>query len=210
MKKLFLISTLFLLMSACASPYPLGMSETQWKALTATERQALLLQQQQYQEEQRQIKMKADAEAKALRIQQEMLESQRLERLYSDPHNGNVIMVNLLGGEYRSGKRSKRLMEASYQIARGETKEIELLLEDPKTHRTSTETAYLKYDATGNGVYLSLDDPSYDSQKRLAMLRDGQWQCGSNYTKNLHDSYQQLLGVTLFVKESGTQCRSRR
>ncbi|WP_019556990.1 hypothetical protein [Thiomicrorhabdus arctica] len=207
MKKLLLMTSLLLLLSACASPYPLGMDETQWNALTVEERQALLLKQQQYREEQRLVQMKADAEARKLRIQQEMVESRRLEKLYNHPQDGNVIMVNLLGGEYRHGKRSKRLMEATYQVARGETKQIELILEDTKKHYTSTETAYLSYDVNGNGVYLSLDNPGYNSSKRIALLRDGHWPCGSNYTKNLHGSYEKLIGVKVFVKESGSRCR---
>ena len=208
MKKLLLMTSLLLLLSACASPYPLGMDETQWNALTIAERQSLLLKQQQYREEQRLVQMKADAEARQLRIQQEMAETKRLEKLYSQPQDGNVMMVNILGGEYRYGKRSKLLMEATYQVARGESKKIELILEDTKKHYTSTETAYLSYDASGNGVYLYLDKPSYNSSKRIALLRDGHWQCGSDYTKNLHGSYEQLLGVKIFVKESGSSCRS--
>ncbi len=208
MKKILFVTSLLLLLSACASPYPLGMDEKQWTALSADERKSLLLKQQQYREEQRLVQMKANAEARQLRIQQEMAESRRLEKLYSHPQNGNVIMVNLLGGQYHHGKRVKRLMEASYQVARGEIKKIELIIEDTKKHYTSTETAYLRYDANGNGVYIYLDHPNYRSSKRIALLRDGHWQCGSKYTKNLHGSYEQLLGVKLFVKESGTSCRS--
>ena len=209
MKKLLLMTSLLLLLNACASPYPLGMDETQWNSLTVAERQSLLLKQQQYREEQRLVQMKADAEARKLRIQQEMVESRRLEKLYRQPQNGNVVMVNLLGGEYRHGKHSKHLMEASYQVARGETKKIKLLLEDSKKHYSSVETAYLTYDVNGNGIYLYLDNPNYRSSKRIAMLRDGHWQCGSNYTKHLHGSYEKLLGVKLFVKESGSGCRSK-
>lgn len=212
MKKLLLITSLLLILSGCASPYPLGMDKTQWNALTIEERHSLLLKQQQYREEQRLAQIKADAQTRKLRIEQEMAESRRLEKLYSDPRNGNIVMVNLLGGEYRAGKRSKRLIEATYQIARGETKKIELILEDSKTHYSSTETAYLSYDASGNGVYLTLDNPSYDSSynpsKRIALLRDGHWPCGSNYTKSLQGAYEQLLGVRAFVKESGSSCRS--
>ena len=206
MKKPLLMASLLLLLSACASPYPLGMDETQWNSLTVKERQTLLLKQQQYREEQRLVQMKADAEARQLRIQQEIVESRRLEKLYNEPHNGNVIMVNILGGEYFRGKQHKRLMETTYQIARGETKKIKLRLEDTKKHDASTDTAYLSYDANGNGVYLSLDNLSHKFKKRITLLRDGHWPCGSHYTKNLHNAYEQLIGVKLFVKESGTNC----
>lgn len=208
MTRLIFITSVFLLLTACASPYPLGMDEKQWNALSADERKALLLKQQKFREEQRLAQIKADAKARELRLQQEIIESRRLEKLYSDPSNGNVIMVNLLDGEYRYGKRVKRLMEASYQVARGETKQIKLIIEDRKTHYTATETAYLKYDHAGNGVYLYLDHPN-NNHKRIAMLRDGHWSCGSRYTKNIAGTYEQLIGVKLFVKENGSPCRVR-
>jgi len=210
MKKLLFIITVLSLLTACASSYPLGMSEEQWKSITPEERQALLLKQQQYEEEQRAIRMKAAAEERKLQLQQEMVERERLDRLYSDPANGNVMMINILGGSYSYGKTVKRVLEDSYEIARGETKKIELALEDPKKHYNSTETIYLQYSMNGNAIYLFLDNPSYNSSKRIALLRDGNWSCGSNYQKNLHGSYERLKNMTFFVKEMGSSCNLRR
>ncbi|NPA71364.1 MAG: hypothetical protein GXO35_00920 [Gammaproteobacteria bacterium] len=210
MKKLLLIASIFLLLSACASPYPLGMDEKQWNSLTAGERKALLLKQQQQRAAQRLVQIKADARARELRIKQEMLETKRLEKLYANPRDGNVLIVNLLGGELHQGKRQKRILEASYQIALGETKKIKISLEDKKKHYTTSETAYLTYDQNGNGVYLYLDNPNYShNRRRVALLRDGHWRCGSNYTKSLHGSYEKLVGVQVFVKEKGERCHSR-
>lgn len=45
MKKALFIVALFSLLTACASSYPLGMSEEQWKSITPGERKALLLKQ---------------------------------------------------------------------------------------------------------------------------------------------------------------------
>jgi len=68
---LFLLALLSFL-TGCASTYPLGMSEEQWKSITPEERQALLLKQQQYEEEQSTIHIKAAAEQRKLQQQQEM------------------------------------------------------------------------------------------------------------------------------------------
>ena len=208
MKNLLILSIL-LFLAACASPYPLGMNEDQWNKLSADERKAMLLKQQEHQEKQRMVQIKANAKAEQLRLENQIIETRRLEKLYSDPRNGNVMMVNILGGQYQYGKRQKRVLEASYVVARGEIKKISLALQDPKNHYTSTETVYLKYEAAGNGIYLYLDHPSRNETKRIALLRDGHWQCGSNYTKNLHTSYEKLIKMRFFVKESESNCRSR-
>lgn len=207
MKKLILILSVFTLLTACASsPYPLGMNQEQWNKLTTEERKALLLEQQKHREQQRLAQIKADAKAKELRLQKEIAEKKRIDAMYNNPSNGNVVMVNILAGQYQYGKRTKLIEEESYQIARGETKTIELRLQEPKKHYLSTERVYLRYTQNGNAIYLYLDNPDYNSSQRIALLRDGRWQCGSRYTKNLRTSYEKLLGIKLFVKEIGSSC----
>ncbi|WP_029406857.1 hypothetical protein [Thiomicrorhabdus sp. Milos-T2] len=211
MKKALFILALFSLLTACASSYPLGMSEEQWKSISPQERQALLLKQQKYNEEQRVIRMKAAAKERELQLKRDIAEKKRLDALYNNPENGNVIMVNILGGDYKSGKRHYNIMEDTYQIARGEAKQIELRLEESKKHYNSNETAYLVYAQHGNGVYLYLDNPKYSSSKRISLLRDGHWACGSNYKKSLYSSsYESLDNIRLFVKESASHCRTQR
>jgi len=210
MVRWLLMVTMVSLLTACASSNPLGMSDEQWKAITPQERESLLLQQQKYNEEQRIIRMKAAAEQRKLEQQQEIAERARLEKLYNQPQNGNVIMINLLGGDYLRGKTVKRVVEESYQIARGETKRIQLALEDRKQHYHSTETAYLQYSLNGNAVYLYFDNPRSNNYTRIALLRDGYWNCGSNYVKDLNTSYKSLHKMQFFVKEIGSTCHLKR
>ncbi len=209
MKKLIFLAFLFSLLSACASPYPLGMNEEQWNKLSPQERQQLLLEQQKYREEQRLAQIQADARARELRHKEEMAEKKRLEALYNNPANGNIVMVNILGGEYLHGKQVEYIREESYQLARGEIKKIDLILENKKKHYYSTETAYLKYAMNGNAVYLYLEDPKYrhNLSQRIALLRDGHWNCGSHYQKGLNTSYEKLKRMKFFVKESAGHCR---
>ncbi|WP_321324785.1 lipoprotein [Thiomicrorhabdus sp.] len=210
MKRFLFVFVIFALLTGCASSNPLGMSDEQWKSITPEERQALLLKQQQYEEEQRTIRMKAEAEERKIQLKQEMAERERLERLYNAPKNGNVMMINILGGKYKYGKREKRILEESYEIARGETKKIQLTLENPKSRYNSTETAYLQYSMNGNGIYLYLDNPKYNSSKRIALLRDGNWLCGTRYKKSLNTSYESLHKISFFVKEVGSRCNLQR
>lgn len=212
MYKLLFIIPFTLLLSACFSNYPLGMSEKEWKSLTPPERERLLIKQQQYDAEQRLAQIKADAEARKLQHQADMAERQRLERLYQNPDNGNVIMVNILGGQFIDGKRTYNIQEEGYQIARGETLPIKLYLTNPKKNRHSTETVYLQYNINGNAAYLYLDNPKYSSSRysRISLLRDGYWACGTQYNKTLNTKYEKLIGMKFFVKETGLSCRGAR
>ena len=203
-----LILPVYFFVAGCASSHPLGMNEEQWKALTPNEREKLLLQQQKYREEQRLAQIEANARAQELQHQRHMAEQKRLQALYDNPVNGNVVMLNILGGTYIYGKRSKKIKEETYQIARGEIQKIKLILEDRKNNFTTTENVYLEYALNGNGVYLYLDNPSYNSNRyeRIALLRDGDWNCGTYYEKNINTSYKKLKKVQLFVKETGSRC----
>lgn len=206
MKKFVLLISLTLFLTGCMSTYPLGMSEEQWKSITPEERKALLLKQQQYEEEQRLVRMKAQAKERELQLKRDIEEKKRLQKLYNNPRDGNVVMINILGGNYQYGKTTKRVLEDTYQIARGEIKQITLHLEDPKKHYHSTEKVYLHYAQNGNGIYLYLDHPNRNSSNRIALLRNGQWSCGSQYTKNLYTRYEKLHNMQMFVKQSGGHC----
>ncbi len=212
MKRLVLILPIIILLSACASSYPLGMNEEQWNKLSAEERQQLLLEQQKYREQQRLARIEAEARARELQHQEDMAEKARLQALYDNPVNGNVVMVNVLGGVLIQGKRTKRIQEETFQLARGEIQSIELIVKDNKKGYTSRKSFYLEYAINGNAVYLYLEDPQYNNYRddRIALLRDGNWQCGSHYVKNLNSSYEKLKKVKLFVKESGSSCRHLR
>ncbi len=205
MKTWLLLLVILPLLVACASN-PLGMSDEQWKSLTPSERKALLLEQQKYNEQQRLQRMKADAEARQQQHEAEMAERQRINSIYQNPMHGDLVIVNLFGGEYQYGKHKKRILEDGYQLARGEIKAIKLRLKDPKKDHYSSETVYLQYTYIGNAVYLYLDNPKYNVNARIALLKNGQWRCGAHYKKDLKTSSKKLQNIKLFVKEVGSNC----
>ena len=211
MKRILLLVTLLSLLAGCSTtPYPLGMTKEQWFKLTPKERRDLLLNEQKYREEQRLAKIKANDKANERRHQREMAEKKRLDSLYKNPHNGNIVMVNIIRGHYKYGKKGKNLeyiQEDSYQIARGETKKIILRLKDAKKHYITTKPIYLQYALNGNAVYLHLQKPTKrKNQDRITLLRDGKWHCGSHYRKEMTTSYETLKDFRLFVKEIGSKC----
>lgn len=206
--KHLLIMIFVLTLTACASPYPLGMNEEQWQKLSTDERQTLLVKQQAYDEQQRLERAKAQAKERELQLALQLQEEKRIANLYSQPGSGDVMMVNLLSGEYRYNKKTYQIQPTTQLIARGETQEIRLALRDEKD-RSSTERAYLQYNREGTGLYISMSSPSSYNDDRITILRDGHWDCGSNsrhqFVFNKRESIQNL---NVFIKDNNTQCQT--
>ena len=209
MIKYGLILSFILLLTACASPYPMGMNEEQWQKLSPNERQSLLLKQQEYDEKKRLERQKAQAKQRELELALQIQEEKRLAQLYANPAQGNVVMVNLLSGEYRYKKRVFQIQPVSLLLARGEIKEIRLALRNAKGKRSS-ERAFVKYNREGSGLYLYLNNPSNYNDDYIAVLRDGGWNCGSkthhHFAFNKNESLQKLK---LFVKDKHAKCRGQ-
>ncbi len=210
MLKTILLTLLALTLTACASsPYPLGMTQEQWQKLSAGERKAMLLKQQQYYEQQRLARIKTEGKQRELELALQLKEEERINKLYESPARGNVIMVNLLGGQYQYKKKVYQLQPSTLLLARGEIKQISLNMRDGKGNH-STERAYLKYNQEGTGLYLYLNSPSSYSRDYIAVLRDGRWDCGSktshSYTFNKYESFK---GLKIFIKDKNGQCRGR-
>lgn len=209
---LFILSlTLLAGLAACStSPYPLDMNKEQWQKLSPEERKSLLLKQQEYDESQRLARIKANAKERELKLKLKLKEEARLSRLYSEPGSGNVVMLNLLSGEYRYKKTRYQIQPVSMLIARGETKEIDLTTRDHK-QRTHRERLYVKYLHDGTGVYLYRSSPSRYSDDYIGILRDGRWNCGSTQRKSFQFSkYESLNNLKIFIKEQHSSCHARR
>ena len=174
--------------------------------LTDEQKSNLLIKQQQHDHQQQLARIEANALNEELRLKKEIMEAERIERLLANPENGNAIMFNITGGLLQKGKRTKYIQEESYVLTRGESKAISLRVSEENSDYDSTEALYLTYDVMGNGVYLYLDEYPDERSKRIALLRNGNWQCGSHYKKSLNTSYTKLLNVAFFIKEMATEC----
>lgn len=207
MVKNLLLLCFILTLSACASPYPLGMSEEQWQKLSPNERQTLLVKQQAYDEQQRLERIKAQAKQRELQLALELQEEKRLASLHANPGSGDIMMVNFLSGEYHYNKKTYQIQPTTQLIARGETQKIWLSMRDKKG-RNSTEYAYLHYNRQGTGIYLSLNRSFSYNDDHLTILRDGRWECGSSsrhqYTFNNRESIQNL---NVFIKDNNSRCQ---
>jgi|GEM_PF-1860935 len=188
------------LLTGCTTPYPLNMSEEQWQQLSKDQQTQLLLEEQKHRAEQAKVQQIADNRARELRLQAEISEQKRLEKLYANPENGGVLRVNIEGGQWIERKKNYRIQADTFRIARGEKKQIELSLVNPKGY-TYRRNVWVEYRIDGDALYLK--EHRYDDNQ-MTLLNRNQWACGDYYRSTLKDSYQ-TIKVQLSVFETGSR-----
>ncbi|QKI89899.1 hypothetical protein [Thiomicrorhabdus xiamenensis] len=201
LSRLALLTLFSVLLSACASSNPLGMSDEQWQQLTPDERKELLLREQQIRAERSKAQQIANNQARELELQRQIEEQKRLDKLYAAPQNGNVIRVNIMGGSFQRDKQHYKIMPQSYTLARGERYEIDIELRDAANGRLRDLPAYLHYRPDGAGVELSLH--YQNSSDQLRFLNDGDWQCGSHYQQSLRLDKKELIKLKTYIEYLG-------
>lgn len=199
-----------MILAGCSSN-PMGMNDDEWKQLSPQAREQMLLEQQQINAERARVQQDADNRARELSLQIELEEKKRLQRLYKNPMQGNVVRVNLLKGVKHEGKTTWIIRPESFSIARSETKRIELQLRNQENGRTQTLPAYLHYREQGTGVELHLNREG--SRDQLRFISDGQWDCGSDYNQQLKLGSQENIRIEAYIEELGAKpiyCKLRK
>ena len=203
-QRFWIIYATSVFISACSTPYPLNMSEEQWKQLSNEQQTQLLLEEQKNRAERAKVQQAADNRARELVLQAEIAETKRLEKLYADPENGHVLRVNILGGQWSERKESYKIQPESYRIALGESKQIELTMLNSKGYSYKRDI-WLEYRADGDAVYLK--EYHHDDEK-ISLLNQNQWACGQEYQKQLKDRYQTVqLNISISEVGNSTSCR---
>ncbi|BBP45061.1 hypothetical protein THMIRHAS_04340 [Thiosulfatimonas sediminis] len=208
----FLLISFFTLplLYGCSSN-PVGMNDEQWKQLSPQAREQLLLKQQQIDAEQARVQQDADNRARELQLQVELEEKKRLQHLYKNPMQSNVVRVNILQGEMQRDKVTWQLRPESFSIARSENKAIQLQLRNPQNGKTQSLPAYLHYRQEGSAVELQLYRQASNDQIRF--VSDGKWDCGAEYKQRLAISGQEQLQIKAYIEELGVKpmyCKLRK
>lgn len=189
--KLISLALLATALYGCSTPYPMNMSKEQWEQLDPSQQTQLLLEQQKIQAEQ----------AKA----QQIAEKQRLEKLYANPTQGNVVRVNIEGGTWQENKKQYRIQAETLRIARGESKSFEVVKLNDKGY---TSSLWIEYRMDGDAIYIK--ENRYDDQK-IVLLNRNKWDCGDFYTAQLSDRYQNLnLKISVFATGNEQHCGGHR
>lgn len=194
----------FSLLTGCSTPYPLNMSKEQWQQLSKDQQTQLLLEEQKNRAEQAKAQQIADNRARELRLQAEISEQKRLEKLYANPAHGGVLRVNIEGGQWIERKKTYQIQADSFRIARGEKKQIELSLINSKGYHYRRDV-WVEYRMDGDAIYLK--EHRYDDNQ-MTLLNRNQWACGDYYRSTLKDSYQIIkIQVSVFESGRGVNCR---
>ncbi len=163
-------------LAACANPYPMGLSEREWQALTP-ERQAELSVREAELRAERQAAREAEARRQAERAAE--AERRRQEELAARRANarfGDILAVTLQGGTMESGSELFALEPLAFEILRGERKRITLVGrrgQGTRVHRMQDHW-WVRY--SEDGLTLILNESGFGAP--VILVDEGTWEKG--------------------------------
>jgi hypothetical protein len=190
---LFAIITMILL-SGCATRYPMGLDEKTWQTLPPAERARLQAEQAKIDAQLRLQRERDRHEERMHELQIEKEKQARITRLYQRAGFGDIVRVNIEGGCYRSYKKCEPYRPVSVILALGETKKVTL------RQRYGNENLWIRYDEHG----VTIDDDSNLDDFDAAVLLPERWERGRRYRLSLTDPYRKgkttLTNATVFIR----------
>ncbi|MCB1070053.1 MAG: hypothetical protein KDL31_06830 [Kiritimatiellae bacterium] len=182
-----------ILTAGCATRYPMGLSREQWEALSPAD-------QAEYQARQHELDEAARLEAAAQRRERERLaaeaeraERERLARLYAEARYGDIIQVTVQGGILEINGDRYPYHPFSFELARGEVKEVDVSTRGERNYRVSFDVRLSE-----DGLTFTFDDSGRD---QVVLVNDG-WERGKRYTVQspTRKSGWQLSGATFSIR----------
>src|ERR1035437_2105712 len=195
---------LLLLITGCAQ-YPMGLSKEQWEALSPA--QQAEYQSKQYEinaERNRQYEARRQEEARLAEIrhqeearqaaEQARIEEERLAIAYRHARYGDVIIVTVKGGGIAFHGSGYAYEPVSFEIFRGETKEVIFKREGRSYENTAV---LMKLSEDGNTFFFDAD-----ARKRIVIPNDG-WARGRTYSDlpqiSTRDGRSGAVGITIQI-----------
>ena len=160
------------ILMACATTYPMGLSEAQWQALSP-DQQASYQAEQYRLDEARRARLAAEREAEKVRqaaLATEM--QQRVEARYQQAVYGDIVTVVLQGGTLNYGKKAYAYEPLSFNLVRGESKRVVL-----RTVGRNQFEHELDVRLADDGNTLYLDEQS----RERVVLVNRRWEHGESY-----------------------------
>lgn len=193
MKRLSRCLALVLLATGCVSRYPMGLSREQWESLPPDQQAEYQAKQYAIDEQRRQAEAARRAEQARLAAEAARAEQERIRQLYSNARYGDIVTVTVRGGSIAYGGKRYPYEPVSFDLVRGESKEVEF-------RGRGTQTIATHYDARlsddGNTIYF---DGSY--RERVVLVNET-WERGQTYqpSGSRNDVGVNIAGMTFFVK----------
>lgn len=171
MQRLFPVTLLAALLAGCQS-YPMGLSETQWKALSPAEQAGYQRQQTQL-DEQRRLQSQAAAQRQqaeeAARVAEER---RRVQLAHAHARYGEVVTVTIQGGMVAIDGKHRPYEPVRFDLVRGERKEVEFVQQGRSTSRNTVD---VRLSDDGNTFYF--DESARD---RISLISTG-WELGKTH-----------------------------
>jgi hypothetical protein len=177
----------------CINPYPMGLTREQWEAIPP-ERQAEYKAQQYAIDAQRREQAEARrlelARAERARVQ---AEQERVRQVYASARYGDIVRVSIQGGALQYGGKRYPYDPVSFELAKGETKEIPFRGRGSNTVNTMFR---VRLSDDGNTLYFD------DSDEDRFVLINQTWDEGQHYgtSRTVNDVSVGLAGASFFVK----------
>jgi hypothetical protein len=168
-----IVSSLILLFSGCLS-YPMGLSKEQWQSLSPAQQAEYHAKQVQIDEARRQQEAELHARQALVRAEAERLERERVAVLYAEAQYGDVVIVTVQGGAMKWSKEIYYLEPVSFELVRGESKEIEFRGHVDRA-RSLVSRYKVKLSDDGHTFYFNSD-----ARDLIALVDDG-WDRGRSY-----------------------------
>ena len=178
-KCILLTLSLLVLVYGCATRYPLGLKEEQWKALSPQQQAEYTAKQYQVDEERRKRQEEYRQQKEREAAEETRLEKERILQLYRNARYGDIIQVNISDGSIAFNGERKGYEPLSLDLVRGESKMISFYHHDK--HITYSTDIWVAYN--NNAFYFDVGyDPKYEYHTdKIVVLDDGRWDEGETY-----------------------------
>lgn len=171
MRHLLLLPLLAALLAGCQS-FPMGLSETQWNALSPEQQADYTRQQNQLNEQRRQQQEAAEQQHKSEEAARAAEERQRIQYTYARARYGDIVTVTIQGGMVAIDGKHRPYEPVRFDLVRGERKEIEFVQLGRSTSRNKTD---VRLSDDGNTFYF--DESARD---RISLISAG-WEQGKTH-----------------------------
>lgn len=184
---------LFFLFSGCAQQYPMGLSKSQWHALSPQQQADYQVRQYEVDEQRRRDSHDERlAKEQAIRERSDV-EQERLDRVYASAAYGDIVRVAIQDGVLDIYGKSKPAQPAAFEIAKGERKAITI------TQEGQIQQSFdFPVTLSSDGQTLTFNDGSASA----FVMVNRNWERGESYTMpaSARQGRISLLGARVFVR----------
>ena len=181
------------LTAGCISRYPMGLSQQQWDALPPAQQAEFHAKQYAIDAERRQAEEAQRMEQARLAAEVARAEQERLRQVYANARYGDIAHVTVQGGFIAYAGKRYPYEPVSFDLAKGETKQITFYGRGLQTIATRYN---VRLTEDGNTIYFD------DSFRQRIVMVNQDWEHGQAYcpARSQNDVGVAISGMTFFVK----------